>query len=163
MKSLHKVVLFCIMALGGSFGYYYFESRWMTGRIDDNTEAIEVQGGKIETLEGRVGENETAIDFQGKEISANREDLTSQSDHIKKTQDRMAILNSRIAEMEKGAAEDRDLLARMRKDLEVLKDDFDRRMADSEKQLESALERDEEQDARLRAIEKSLGIERPEP
>ena len=45
----------------------------------------------------------------------------------------------------------------------MLKDDYDRRMAESEKQLEEALQRDEEHDARLRAIEKSLGIDRPEP
>ena len=163
MKSLHKVVLFCIMATAGAATYYYFKSRSMSVRIDDNSAAIEVQGGKIETLEVRVDGHQMKIGEQGKEIAIHWEKIATQSDRIQKTHARSEALSVRIGELEQNAAQDKDALAKLRKELAVLKDDYDRRMAESEKQLEEALQRDEEHDARLRAIEKSLGIDRPEP
>ena len=163
MKSLQKPALIIMVAVFGGLIYQYFESLSISTRVTKNTDKIEIQGGQIETLQVRVDQNESSIEIQGKEISVNRETISEQSTTIEELQKRIAALSLQLTGLEKTGTAQRQDLDKIRSELRLIQADFDRRLEQSERRMDQLLERDDEREARLKSIEKSLGVEKPQP
>jgi len=173
MKSVQTIVAGAVLIALSAVAYQYFTTSSLPGRVGKTELDVKENATRIEAVEKATGET---LKKHDKEILTHTETIGLQGRDIGDLQKRVTVAEGKIVELSQASKEDRTQVeksradvAQLRSEIEALtgqKNDDDRRrreLDDLRKDLRKSLDRGEELERRLSAIEKQLGIERPQP
>lgn len=173
MKSVQSIVAGAVLVALGAVAYQYFTAQSLNGRVGKTELKVEENASRIQEVEKVTGET---LKKHDKEILTHTETIGLQGRDIGDLQKRVTVAEGKIIELSQASKEDRTQIeksradvAQLRSEIEALtgqKNDDDRRrreMDDLRKDLRKSLDQSQELERRLSAIEKQLGIERPQP
>jgi chromosome segregation ATPase len=176
MKSVQTIVTGAILVALGAVAYQYFTAHSLDGRVGKTERQIEENNSKIQAVEKVAGETRETLQKHGKEILTHAETIGIQGRDIGDLQKRVTAAEGKIVELSQASKEDRTQIeksraeiAQLRSEIENLngqKNDDDRKrheIDDLRKELRKSLDQSQDIDRRMSAIEKQLGIERPQP
>jgi chromosome segregation ATPase len=159
VKALQGAVAVVVVGLTGAVIYHFYSSSTIDRRVQETADQVDSHQKKIETVEGKLKVHDQGLREAEKTGQAHARDIGD-------IRTRIEELRKRVQDLEVRTDTDREELRKMRAEIDRLAREHQANRNDVDalrKQLDQRARRDAETEQRLQAIEKKLGIERPQP
>ncbi|MBI4583142.1 MAG: hypothetical protein HY717_03880 [Planctomycetes bacterium] len=166
MKTLQMVLSLVILGVAGAFIYQHVISNSMDLRVRETSLKVEEQGTRIEAVGKRVASQEAQLQSHGEGLEEARKVNEGQGQDIAYLKQRVQELETRIAGMEASSSSDRKEIEKFRQELKSLQAAYRKNLEEADALRAEAGKRQQwevEVEQRLKAIEKKLGVEKPQP
>jgi chromosome segregation ATPase len=170
MKWLQALVAFGIVGLAGGVLYHFIFSDSVHKRVDEVSTRVDKQGEKLEAVRQQAGQRLDDHEGRLKEVEARTE---GQQRALGELRSHLDALGGQVKVLEADREANGAEIDKLRREMEQVASRVDalaasnagyvKELEELRKQLDGRAKRDAGLEARLRDIEKRLGIERPEP